>query len=87
MNNNRGTVIGLIAVVIIAVGALVFFMSRQGGSGSVDTVQQLQAEAQKNVPAGLGKPDPAAVNEGLHTMGGGGKTSTAPVAGGAIAPK
>jgi hypothetical protein len=85
MNNNRGTIIGLIAVVVIAVGALVFFMSRQNAGTSDSTVKELQNEAAKNVPSDIGKPDPEMVHADLHQMGGGGKTSTAPPVGGAVA--
>jgi len=87
MNNNKNTVIGLVAVVVIAVGALVYFMTRSGAGADVNSVKEQQTEAQKQVPAGIGKPTDEQAHEGLHQMGGGGKTSTAPPVGGGIAPK
>lgn len=82
MNNNKGTIIGLVAVVVIAIGAIVFYMSRQSTS-TADTVKDMQNEAARNVPAGLGKPTEEQTHEGLHQMGGG-KQSTAPPVGGPI---
>jgi len=83
MNNSRGTVIGLVAVVVVALGALVFFLTRQTGGADTGTVEAMQKEAAKQVPAGLGAPTKEQAQQGLMMMGRG-KTSTAPGPG--IAP-
>jgi len=84
-SNSKGPIIGLIAVVVIALGALVFFMTRQSGGSSADNIKQMQDEAKKDVPAGLGKPTQEQAQEGLVMMGRG-KTSTAPSPGGGRGP-
>jgi uncharacterized protein YxeA len=84
-SNSKGPLIGLIAVVVIALGALVFFMTRQNAGSSADNIKQLQDEAKKDVPAGIGKPTTEQTQEGLVMMGRG-KTSTAKPPSGGPAP-
>jgi hypothetical protein len=73
--DNKGTVIGLAAVVVIAIVALAFFFMRQRNEENGSTVNADLAEMKKSVPAGLGTPKAEDVTRDLHMMGGGKKNS------------
>lgn len=79
MKENRNGVYALGGVIVIALAALIFTMTRGSETSSV---QQVQAEANAQVPKGLTQPSEAQVQQGLHVMGGGKRS--APSSGGIV---
>jgi hypothetical protein len=74
-SDNKAAVFGLVAVIVIALGAVVYMMT-SGGTSSTDLYQQNKAEMQKSVPAGLETITPEKASEGAVMMGG--KKNSAP---------
>jgi hypothetical protein len=72
MKDNKLAVIGLVVVVALAVGALFFVMKGQGSGESAADIKAIQAEAAKDVPAGL-EPVSPEMNKDLVSIGGPGK--------------